>query len=174
MVKEKELKSIFFRYSLLLISGLSNLFIFYLVFTPLTIYLSYIIINIFLNVSLSGDMITFGDNSIQIVEACVAGSAYYLLLILNLSTPKIDLLKRFKMIIFSFLTLLIMNVLRIVVLSFILLESPSTFNKLHYFFWFFLSTIFVLGIWFYQVKKYRIKEIPIYSDLKNFRKLLIN
>ena len=32
--------------------------------------------------------------------------------------------------------------------------------------WYLGSTLFVIGIWFIEVKLFKIKEIPIYSDIK--------
>jgi hypothetical protein len=40
------------------------------------------------------------------------------------------------------------------------------FDKVHYFIWYFLSTVIVVLIWIYNVKKFKIKSIPVYSDLK--------
>ena len=44
------------------------------------------------------------------------------------------------------------------------LNSPY-FDFTHLLFWYLLSTIFVVAIWFLIVKIYKIKEIPIYSDV---------
>ena len=112
-------------------------------------------------------MINFTNNiTIELIKACVAGSAYYLLFILNMSVPKIKITKRLKMILFSFITLLIINLLRIFALSVMYVNHVSWFGLAHKLFWYAGSIIFVLLIWFHQVKKYKIKEIPFYSDLK--------
>ncbi|MEK6819697.1 MAG: pacearchaeosortase, partial [Nanoarchaeota archaeon] len=107
---------------------------------------------------------------IEIIKACIAGSAYYLLLVLNLSTPNINFQKRTKMIFIAFSVLLIMNVLRIVFLSAIFLEGLPFFVLAHQFFWYFLSTVFVVAIWFSEVKLFKIKEMPFYSDFKFLHK----
>jgi exosortase/archaeosortase family protein len=174
MKKEEKIKiknkiySVVMRYAILILISFSNLWIFYFILTPLTIYPVYFILDLFFNVSISQNIIYFlnHDFSVKIIEACVAGSAYYLLTMLNLSIPGIKLNKRIKMIALSFFALLVANILRIVLLLPIYIHSPSWFDILHKISWYFLSVIFVVGIWFFQVKKFRIKEIPFYSDLK--------
>ena len=116
---------------------------------------------------MKGIVITFPNNIfIEIIEACVAGSAYYLLFILNLSIPNINLPKRFKLLFISFVSLLIVNIIRIVFLSVVFVTGASWFDIAHKIFWYIGSIIFVLVIWFLEVKYYKIKEIPFYSDLK--------
>lgn len=166
-----QLKYILLRYVILLLIGLSNLYIFYLIFKPLTIYPVYFLLNIFSEVSLYGNVLSFANGtSIQLVNACIAGAAYYLLLILNLSTPNIKFNKRLKMIIYSFASLLILNILRIFILTNLFVSGFAFFDFTHKLFWYLLSIVFVIGIWFIQIKIYKIKEIPFYSDLKYFYK----
>ena len=155
------------RYLFLLLIGLPNLFLFYFIFAPLTIYPVYFLLKSFLNVSLHGDILYFVNSTpVQIINACVAGAAYYLLLILNLSTPKIKIEKRIKMIIYSFTSFLALNIFRIIILIILFNSKFAFFDLAHKLFWYFLSVIFVVGIWFIQVKIYKIREIPFYSDLK--------
>ncbi|MGD9275793.1 MAG: pacearchaeosortase [Candidatus Pacearchaeota archaeon] len=162
--KEKEVYGILARYLLIIFAAASNLFIFYYIFTPLTVYHVYFLLQIFLDVKLSGNVISLGHYAIWIIKACIAGSAYYLLFILNLSIPKINLKKRLKMISFSFLVLLAANILRIIIL--VLLLGSFWFDFTHKLFWNLLSTIFVVGIWFLEVKLFKIKKIPFYDDIK--------
>ena len=164
---KSRLISIVIRYLFLLLIGLPNLFLFYFIFTPLTIYPVYFLFRIFFNVSLSGNILYFANYpSVQIIDACIAGAAYYLLLILNLSTSKIKIERRIKMILYSFASLLALNILRIFILFILLVSNFALFDLTHKLFWYFLSTVFVVAIWFIQVKIYKIKEIPFYSDLK--------
>src|SRR3989344_898066 len=167
---KKRFIDIIFRYLLLSIVGLPNLFIFYFIFTPLTIYPIFYILNIFFDANLIGNNIYIGNYLIEIVKACVAGSAYYLLLILNLSTPNISIIKRTKMVLMSFLIFLAINLFRIIVLSFMYLNNSIYFDIVHSVFWILMSTIFVVGIWFYQVKYYNINSTPFYTDLKLLHK----
>jgi exosortase/archaeosortase family protein len=154
------------RYSILILAALFNLWIFYTIFTPLTIYPVYFIIKFFFSTSLLGNIIFVNSIPIELIKACIAGSAYYLLFIFNMSVPNIKLKKRISMILFSFLSLLILNIIRIVSLIIIYLQKNSIFNITHEIIWYAFGTIFVVGIWFLEVKIYNIKEIPIYSDIK--------
>lgn len=163
---KKNYSSIILRYLILLIVSFPNLFIFYFIFTPLTIYPVYLMLHIFFDVSLQLNTLFAGNFAIEIIGACIAGSAYYLLLILNLSTPKIDIKKRLRMILLGFGSLLVLNILRIFLMVSLLLISPSAFDITHKIFWYFISILFVVGIWFAEIKLFRIKQIPVYSDVK--------
>ena len=161
------------RYLILILVAIPNLWLFYLIFTPLTIQVTYFLLGLFFKVSLLNNIIVVADNfPIQLVKACVAGSAYYLLLILNLSTPNIKIKKRLKMIFFAFLSLFIINILRIFILSVLFVKGTSFFDIAHMLFWYLGSVVFVILIWFIEVKVYKIKQIPFFSDLKSmFKKI---
>ena len=158
--------SILVRYVLMLFPILGGLWIIYSVFTPLTVYPVFFLLNLFFNVSLEGVKIYSSSFIVAIIESCVAGSAYYLLFALNLSVPKIKISKRIKMIIFAFTVFLIVNILRIFILTSFLVAQSSIFDFSHKFFWYFLSTVFVAGIWFLEVHIFKIKAIPFFSDAK--------
>ena len=158
--------SIIVRYLLLLLFAFPNLFLFYAVFTPLTLYPVYFLLNLFFDASISGNTILVKCFSINLIQACIAGSAYYLFLILNLATPEIRLKKRISLVLSSFFIFLMLNILRIFVLSLLAIFGSDFFNPLHKLFWYSLSVIFVVGIWFAGVKLFRIKEIPFYSDIR--------
>ena len=162
------LLSIFLRYIILIIVAFPSLWIFYLIFTPLTVYPVYFLLSLFFPVSLISKTIILisGNVPIEIIEACVAGSAYYFLLILNLTTQGIKSKTRIYMILFSFAVFLLINIIRIFLLSLLAISGSSFFDITHIVFWYALSTVFVIGIWFFQVKVFKIKEIPIYSDIK--------
>ncbi len=159
------------RYLILIAVSFPSLWIFYFVFTPLTVYPVFYLLGIFFDAILIKNVIIINNQvPIELIRACIAGSAYYLLLVLNLSLPKIKIRQRIKMIVMSFAALLLVNILRIVLLSFIFLESFTIFIAAHQFLWYFMSTIFVVAIWFSEVKFFKIKEIPFYSDLKFLHK----
>ncbi len=163
----KKFLAIFLRYTIMFLIALPNFWIFYTIFTPLTVQSVYFILNLFFEVFLTGNIIILnGQIPIEIIPACVAGSAYYLLLILNLSIFKIKLSDRLKMISLSFLAFFVINVLRIFILSTMLLSNFTLFVITHQIFWYVMSTAFVVGIWFWEVKLFKIKEIPFYSDFK--------
>lgn len=162
--KEKEVYEIALRYLLILLASISGLFIFYYIFTPLTLYPVYYITSLFFKTTLENNVISFNNYSIWIIKACIAGSAYYLLFMLNLATPNIKIKKRAKMILLSFALLLVANIFRILFLIFLL--DSFWFDFTHKLFWNLLSTIFVIGIWFAEVKIFKIKKIPFYDDIK--------
>lgn len=168
----KRLKDIFIRYVFLVLIALSNLWLFYAIFAPLTIYPLYFLFSLFFETSLAGNIITLSNSMpIELIGACIAGSAYYLLLILNLSTPEIKFSKRIKMILLAFASLLIINILRIFFLSIMYSSGSSWFNFTHELFWYLGSVVFVVAIWFLEVKHFKIKQIPLYSDINFFWKL---
>ena len=163
----KKLTGISIRYILLVLVALSNLWLFYALFKPLTIYPLYFLFSLFFETSLAGNAIILSNSiPIELINACIAGSAYYLLLILNFSTPEIKFDKRVKMICLAFLSLLILNILRIFFLSLLYISGSSWFDFTHQLFWYLGSVVFVVAIWFIEVKSFKIKNIPFYSDLK--------
>ena len=177
MKKKKWFLDFFVRYAILVIIALPGLWIFYSIFTPLTVYPTYLFLNIFYDVSiLAGNILLIGGGNpillidreipIEFIKACIAGSAYYLLMILNLATPKIKLRKRINMLLLAFAIFLSLNLLRIFLLSFLAISGSPYFDATHRLFWYSLSTIFVVAIWFAEVKLFRIREIPFYSDIK--------
>jgi len=162
----KQFTDILLRYTILILAAIPNLYIFYLIFTPLTIYPVYFLLNLFFEPSLMGSIILINNIPIEIIKACVSGSAYYLLFMLHLSIPNIKIKKRIKMILLAFTSLLILNILRIFLLSIMIMNDSAWFGITHMFFWYVLSIGFVLGIWFLEVKFFKIKQTPFYSDLK--------
>lgn len=159
------------RYFITLLIALPNLFLFYFIFTPLTIYPVYFLLSIFYSVSLSGNILLINNVQIALVEACIAGSAYYLLAALNLTTP-MKTRKRIYSLIFLLFSFLIINIFRIFLFSILFLNSFSLFNLTHLFFWYILSTLIVVAIWLFNVHLFKLKEIPVYSDLKYISSLV--
>ncbi len=165
-IKKNYLKNFILRYLILILFALPGLHIFYWIFTPLTVYPVYWIFNIFYNALLNGTTIFIDSIPLEIVGPCVAGSAYFLLLILNLSVPNISCKKRVNSLLFSFGVLLALNIVRIVVLGILYVNDIPSFALIHKILWYLGSTIFVVGIWFWEIKKFKIKEIPFYTDFK--------
>jgi len=163
----KKLLNIYFRYILLLLLAFL-LPLFYKILIPLTVYSVYLILNIFYNPVIMNNTIIIENSGIEIINACVAGSAYLLLLILNLSTP-MKKRTRILSIIFSLIILFLLNIFRILILY--PLNQTPYFDITHKFFWYFLSTIFVFLIWILTIKIFKIKKIPIYSDIKYLIKI---
>jgi len=163
--RSSSLLDILLRYAILILIGALGLKIFYFFFTYLTVYPTYFLLNLFFNASLASNTILLNGFPIEIIGACVAGSAYYLLLILNLSIRGIKIKKRIEMLLFSFASLLIVNILRIFFLSILYVNGTSFFDIAHRLFWYAGSTVFVAGIWFLSVKIFKVKGIPFYSDV---------
>ena len=124
------------------------------------------LLKLFFEPTLIGNSISLGSTLIEIIDACVAGSAYYLLFMLTLAMPNISFNKRIKMLSSSFLLLLILNILRIVFLSMLAYSGSNYFDITHKLFWYLLSTVFVVSIWFWEVSYFKVNIIPFYEDLK--------
>jgi len=173
MKREKNYLNIFIRYLIILIIGL----IFY--FTPiadyillmLTIYPISFLLDLFFESFVHSNYIFLESIVIEIIPACVAVSAYFLLLILNLTTPMKKAI-RARSLIFSLLLLLVINISRIFILSVMLINDFSYFDITHKVFWYVLSILIVVGIWFLTVYRYKIKAIPGYTDLIFLKKQL--
>ena len=166
--------SLFFRYIILLIVGLPGPYLFYLVFTPLTIYPVFFVLRLFYpSIILENTSLIIGANTINLIPACIAGAAYYLILILNLAMP-MKLEKRARSIIFAFFSFLLLNILRIVIFTALFIGGFELFDLAHKLTWYLGSTILIVAIWFLSVYIYKIKEIPFYTDLKNLSNTIIN
>ncbi len=166
-MKKRDWIDIALRYSILLIIGIIGNQFFYSIFSYITIQPVFLLLSIFYNPALISSVIVINSLPLEIIGACVAGSAYYLLLILNLSVPNIKFLKRVYILLFSFALLLIVNILRIFLLSVLYVNQWPFFDITHELFWYAGSILFVVGIWFLSVYLFKIKEIPFYSDIKN-------
>ena len=71
---------------------------------------------------------------------------------------------------FAFVSFLIVNIFRIVLLSLIFILKPEIFDISHKLSWYIGSIVLVVAIWFVEVKKFNIREIPFYSDMKSISK----
>ena len=165
-MKQKEIFYLLFRYFILIILSLDNLYLFYFIFTPLTVYPVSWILNLFYDSYLiNNSMIYFNGLILNIIPACVAGAAYYLLLALNLTTS-IEIKKRIKSILFLFASFLVLNIIRMIIFSILYINGFEYFNIAHKTIWYVGSTIMLAGIWFINVWLFNIKKIPVYSDIK--------
>lgn len=155
---------IIIRYLLILLAGSFNLYLFYFFLTPLTLYGSYFLLSLFYDVILYTEGFLINDVFFELVKACVGGSAFFLLFILNLSSRDIGFYKRINILLFSFLCLYIFNVLRILLM--VSIYNFYYFEFVHMFFWYFISTLFVFCLWIFSVWFFKIKTIPVYSDFR--------
>ena len=141
--------------------------IFYWIFSPWTLHSTYWILNLVYNVVLEGNLITFDSVTFALIPACTAATAYLLLTMLILVTRGIKLLTRIKIWIYGCLLILVFNTLRIFLLIWIYVTfGQNYFDALHLMFWHVVSTVVVILIWIGLTKKYKVKGIPVYSDLK--------
>ncbi len=146
--------------------------IFYIIFTPLTIYPTFIISNIFFDAALIENALIIDSTIFKFIPACIAASAYLLLAILILTTKGINFGKCLKLFIIGSLLILSANILRLEFLIFLYRNfSIELFNTIHLFIWKVLSSIYVVLVWLFITKYFKIKEIPIYSTLKEFYNL---
>jgi exosortase/archaeosortase family protein len=166
----KYLKTLTLRLLLALIIAFSfNLF--YIILNPLTFNLTYLLLKIFTNPILSINTILINSFTLKFIPACAAASAYLLLALLILLTKDIELKKGIKMFFLGSLLILIMNLTRILILIFILMNyGKDYFNLIHVIFWKIISSVFVVIVWVYLTNKFKIKSIPIYSDIKTIIK----
>lgn len=162
---QKNSFNLFLRYAVLLLLAIPGFQVFYFIFTPLTVYPVFLLLKmIYSDVALNGTLISFSLVNANIVSACVAGAAYYLLLILNLSTP-MKSSKRAKSLAFLLVVFLIANIIRIFIFAIIADKGFQYFDIAHTASWYFGSTILVLLIWFANVLIFNIKSLPMATDL---------
>ena len=164
---KKNIWGIIIRYLILVIVAIPGFGYLYWLFSPLTTYPVGFLLSLIYNVQMSSGTILIGNLAlIEIIGACIAGSAYYFIFILNLSVPNVNWKKRTWMVVFSFAVFLIINILRIFLLSIMFVSGSTFFDITHKVFWYLGSTLFVILIWFLEVKLFKIKDIPFYSDIK--------
>ncbi|MGK0209546.1 MAG: exosortase/archaeosortase family protein [Patescibacteria group bacterium] len=158
------------RYVLIFVLGLFDLFIFYFVFTPLTIDFVGLVLGLFVSYELIGELgNVFFVSGIEfvVVRACVAGAAYYLLCILVLGMPGLDWGKRAKALLYSFGLFYGINVVRIVMMILLYVYwGAGAFEIVHMFLWYGMSILIVAGVWFFVSSKMGLKGRPVVDDLR--------
>ncbi|MBI2632144.1 pacearchaeosortase [Candidatus Pacearchaeota archaeon] len=168
----KGLISLLARYLIIIIIALFNLSIIYLIFTPITTFIVKLLLKIFYSdMHFFSNTTTFyiSGNYINLIPACIAGAAYYLLLLLNLTTP-MDIKSRTKSILFLVFSFLILNVIRITIFSFLFVSGFQYFDIAHRWVWYLGSTFLVVALWFTNIFIFKVKSIPFYSDIINILK----
>jgi len=141
--------------------------LFYVILAPLTLHFSYFFFSIFQPSALIGDTIQTQTASFKFIPACVAASAYILLAMLVFLTKDIPWNERLQMIVYGSLAILAFNILRIELLLLTFFKLETAFDTIHLFVWKFMSTAFVVLLWLGLAKLYKVKAIPVYSDLKH-------
>jgi exosortase/archaeosortase family protein len=165
MKKSKNLGFIFLRYLSLILIGclIFQSGIFYSLFLKLTIYPVNWLLNLFISSRVIFDTLMVNGLRIEIISACIAVSAYFLLIAINLVTP-MKPLKRVYVTILSCLLLLGFNILRIFILALLYINGNLYLDIIHKTLWYSLNLIIVVLIWFSLVKFFKIKLIPVYND----------
>lgn len=139
----------------------------YQLLSPLTIYVNYWFFLLYLPVSLAGNTLSINGTSFEFVQACIAVSAYLIFTALVLLTKGVTVNKRLQMLGIGFVAIFVANMLRVqVLINIYFYFGKNFFDSVHLLFWHFISAIFVFFIWVYLSKKYKIRNIPVYSDLK--------
>ena len=150
-------------------SGVVGFNVFYGLFSWITVGLSYFVVGIFHSGVLEGNTLLVSGEIIEFVPACIAASAYLLLGLLILLTRGISFLKGVLLFVVGSLLILVGNVVRIEILVSFLLSGVNYFETLHLLFWKILSSVYVVLVWVFLSWLFKVKEIPVYGDLKYLR-----
>src|SRR3989344_1506071 len=147
--------------------------LFYFVLAPITLYSSYFITKIFFPVAIKENTFLINDLTLEFVPACVAVAAYILISLLILLTKDVKPKVLIKMFVIGFFLILIANLIRIEIMIFVLIEyGNNLFKTLDLFFWKVLSTAYIVFVWIFLTRLFKIKTIPVYSDVKYLIKRL--
>lgn len=159
------------RYILLLSLAIFGLKIIYPLISPITFKTSFYSLFYYSPLLLDSTSFSIENFKLNFVPACTAASAYLLLTLLTLGVdlkPK----KAIKILLLGSLLIFTANIVRIDILVITLVEFGSrAFDTIHLFFWKILSSIYVVLVWIFLTKYFKIKEIPIYSDFKRILRL---
>ena len=157
-----------FRLAIALIIFIIPFNFFNFLFSKMTLYPSFLFVLIkYSNAILENNYMIVNDHVLKFIPACIGTSAYYLLSLLILSTKDIKLKTRIYIFLLGSLLILTLNIVRIDILIYILMKYGSNlFRAVHLFFWEFVSSIYVAIVWLFLARKFKIKAIPVYSDLK--------
>ena len=165
----KNISLVFLRYLALVFLGF-NLWAIYKIFYPLTVYPVFGFFKIFGGASLVGDVLDIGVK-VEFINACIAASAYFLLLILILSSWE-GYEKGMKVFLTGAFLILMANVIRIIILLLILKYSgQNLFETVHLFFWRIIASVYVAGVWVWIVSRFKVGRVPFYSDFITIRKV---
>ena len=146
--------------------------VFYLAFSPLTLWVSYGLLRLFTEATLAGTTILTDTATLVFVPACTAASAYLLLALLILLTKGISWRQGVFLFLLGSGLILMANIIRIQVLFYLLFNvGKNYFDTLHLLIWKALSSVYVAGVWIYLTWKFKIRETPVVSDFQALLKL---
>ena len=146
--------------------------VFYHIFKYPTIFGSYLLLKILnINFVLTGSTIIINDHYLILSRPCIGDYAYLLLYMLIILTADLGIARRICLFVVGSLMILFVNILRIGLLCYLLFHFGfESFQAVHMLFWDLLSSVIVVGIWFLLVWLFKIKAIPIYTDIKKIWK----
>lgn len=162
-----ETRNMFLRYSFLIITGVLIKYL-YDIFRPLTLYPVYYGFKLlgYSPLIINGN-IHLGCQELVLVDACIAASAYYLFLVLVLSTKGLTFEEILKIYGLGVISILFVNVIRIIGMGIILINfEENLFETWHMIMWRFVATFFIAFLWIYLSRKFLINNMPIYTDFK--------
>jgi exosortase/archaeosortase family protein len=170
---DKAIVSLIIRYLVIVALSLGGLFLIYYVMTPITYFLSLWLLGLFGSVEgfFLERLIIYNGLGIELIDACIAGAAYYLLIVLNLATP-MSRKVRAKSLSFSILLFLIINVFRIAIFSVLAYSGWKYFDTAHLLSWYFLSVVMVVGVWCFTIRVFNIKSMPVVDDTKMLLRII--
>ena len=117
--------------------------------------------------SIAGNIILFQGFQSRIVEACVAGFAFYLIWVLMLLTKDVRLRDRVGIFVLGMVLMFSMNVIRILILIGIYINlGVDAFNSVHFLFWQVFSGVYVAIVWISLVSMFKLKGVPAWEDIK--------
>jgi exosortase/archaeosortase family protein len=115
---------------------------------------------------LETDSILVYGHTINFIPACAAASAYLLLVLLIFLSKDIKISTRIYMFLLGSFLILSLNIIRIDILIIILIKyGKNLFEDLHLVFWKIISTIFVAFVWIILNIIFKVKTIPVVSDI---------
>lgn len=148
-------------------SGALGFNIFFIIFSWWTIQLSAVLISLLHGTTfLDGNLLYVQGKLIEFIPACIAAGAYLLLALLIVLTRGMTLKKGLYLFFFGSLLILVANVIRIEILVALLLkEGVNYFETLHLLIWKVVSSVYVAAVWIFLCWKFKVREIPVWSDL---------
>lgn len=163
---KQEVKVILFRYLIGVLLVVLSSFVRF-IFQPLTFFVSSGVAALFTDVTLVGtNVVRINTNEFVFVPACAAVLAYVLLYLLILFTRGISWRLGWKLALLGSVIIFVVNVLRIELLFVVFFVlGKDYFQTLHLFIWKFVSGVFVALLWIFLVHKYKVKAIPVVSDI---------
>lgn len=147
--------------------------VFYLIFSPLTLWVSYGILRIFMPVTLEGTTLFTNTTALVFVPACTAASAYLLLALLILLTRGISFQTGVKLFLLGSALIFAANILRIQLLFYLLFHAGKNyFATLHLVIWKLLSSVYVAATWIFLTWKFKVRELPVVGDISYILSLM--